>query len=140
MQIYATPLMCLKRYLNWKILFFREIHWRYVIKDVLIIAMIIHSFKIFSGHFWLVKTTCILVIHYISSCCWPNLERTLSYWTNDIKWQSETCCRLLNHWPRKPEGEVVLFFGEQNNKQQNGETPLIRTGKYVEWIIKQLLF
>ena len=34
--------------------------------------------------------------------------------------------------------EVVLFFGERKNKERNGETPL-RTGKYFEWIIKQLL-
>ena len=42
------------------------------------IVNIIHS-EIFP-HFWLVKTTCI-----ITSCYWPNLERTLSHWTTNVK-------------------------------------------------------
>ena len=124
--------MCLKCYLKWKILFFREIHWQYVIKDVLI-TMIIHSFKIYP-HFWLVKTTCIKLFT-ISSCCWSNSERTLSYnWTNDVK--SAAHFKLLNCWPRKP-GTRLCYFWWAENKQRNGETPLFNgTAKYLEWIIR----
>ena len=58
--------------------------------------------------------------------------RLLNWWCqNDVK--SAARCRLLNRWPRKP-----VIFGEQKNKEQNGKTPL-RTRKYFEWIIKQLL-
>ena len=32
----------------------------------------------------------------ITSCSWPNLERILSYWTDDVK--SAGRCRLLNRW------------------------------------------
>ena len=35
-------------------------------------------------------------------------------------------------------GKRLCYFGERKNKERNGETPL-RTGKYFEWIIKQLL-
>ena len=41
-------------------------------------------------------------------------------------------CSLLNCWPRKPGGEV------RRKTERNGKTPL-RTGKYFEWIIKQLM-
>ena len=39
---------------------------------------------------------------------------------------------------KKKWGRDCVIFGEKKNKERNGETPL-RTGKYFEWIIKQLL-
>ena len=48
-----------------------------------------YSFKILP-RFWLVKTTRIFTI---TSCCWPNLQRILSYSTDDVK--RAACCRLL---------------------------------------------
>ena len=46
--------------------------------------------------------------------------------------------RLLNVWTRKPGDDVVFIFGEQKNKERNSETSL-RSGKYFERIIEQLL-
>ena len=47
-------------------------------------------------------------------------------------------CRLFNLWTRKPGDDVVFIFGEQKNKERNSETSL-RSGKYLERIIEQLL-
>ena len=69
----------------------------------------------------------------ITSCCLPNLERILSYWTNDIKsearckllkqWRqndvkSAVRCRLLNRWRKKPRDEIVLFLVSRNTKSE----------------------
>ena len=63
--------------------------------------------------------------------------RLLNRWRqNDVK--SAARYRLLNPWPRKPGGAIMLFLVSEKKKERNGETPL-RTGKYFEWIIKQLL-
>ena len=100
--------------------------WGITIREVqrLINVIIIHSKKI--SCFWLVKT-----IFTITSCCWPNLERTLtSYWTNDLK--NAANCRLLKCWT------TVLLLESRKNRDKNGETPL-RMGKYFVWITKQLL-
>ena len=106
------------------------------------IYKVYYSFKIFL-RFWLVKTA--RIIHH-------NQLLLTKYWTNDVKsaarwkllnqWRQNDVkdaarCRLLNHWPRKP-GDKVVLFGEKKNKERNGETPS-RTGKYFQWIIKQLL-
>ena len=71
-----------------------------------------------------------------TSCCSPNLERI---------------CAILNQWRQKCSplqiieplmektwGKGCVIFCERKNKERNGETPL-RTRKYFEWIIKQLL-
>ena len=100
-----------------------------------------YSFKIFL-HFWLAKTT--HIIHH-------NQLLLTKYWTYDIK--SAARCNLLKQWRQKysllqimeplsektwGRGCVIVNFGGGKNKEQNGKTPL-RTGKYFEWIIKQLL-
>ena len=102
-----------------------------------------YSIKIFL-HFWLVKTA--RIIHH-------NQLLLTKYWINDIKsaacckllnrWhqndvKSAARCRLLNHWPGKPGDKVLLYLLSGKNTRRNGETA-IRTGKYFEWIIKQLL-
>ena len=44
----------------------------------------------------------------------------LNQWhQNDVK--SAACCRLLNCWLRKP-GDKVVIFGEQKNKERNGNS------------------
>ena len=101
-----------------------------------------YSFKIFP-RFWLVKTA--RIIHHnqlLLTKCWTNDFKSTARWKLLKRWcqndaKSAARCRLLNRWLRKP-GDKVVFFGEKKNKERNGETPL-RTRKYFEWIIKQLL-
>ena len=109
-----------------------------------------YSFKIFP-RFWLIKTTCIIYHNWLLfTKIW---KESSPYWINDVKsaarfrllnrWRendvkSAARCRLLNRWPRKPGDDIMLFLVSKKNKERNGETPL-RTGKYCEWIIKQLL-
>ena len=74
------------------------------------------------------------------------VEPSENYWANDVK-----IFAILNQWRQKyslPQfiepltektwGQSCVIFGEQKNKERNGETPL-RRRKYFEWIIKQLL-
>ena len=97
-----------------------------------------YSFKIFL-RFWLVKTA--RIIHH-------NQLQSTKHWTNDVK--SAASWKLLNRWRQKcnplqimeplaektlGQGSVILVSGKT---ERNGETPS-RTGKYFEWIIKQLL-
>ena len=73
----------------------------------------------------------------ITSCCWPNLERILSYWTNDVKGKAR--CKIIepitSNWRQKCSplqiiepltektwGRDCAIFGEQKNKRRNGET------------------
>ena len=101
-----------------------------------------YSFKIFLP-FWLVKTAHII---------FHNQLLLTKYWTNDVKsaacWKlltqwhqnevkSAARYRLLNHWPENLRTRLC-YFGERKNKEQNGKTPS-RTGRYFEWIIKQLI-
>ena len=67
-----------------------------------ITGIIIHS-KYFPISDWLKPHA----LFTITSCCWPNLEKILSYWTDDFKMMSKVqpCCRLLSTWGR---GWVVL--------------------------------
>ena len=46
--------------------------------------------------------------------------------------------RIIEPLTEKTWVRGYVIFGERKNKERNGETPL-RTGKYFEWIIKQLL-
>ena len=92
-----------------------------------------YSFKIFP-RFWLVKTTSIIHhnqllftkfgknLRHIESMT-SKVQPAADYWTVD---QEKLGTRL---W---------FIFGEQKNKERNGKTRL-RTGKYFEWITKQLL-
>ena len=106
-------------------------------------------FKIFS-RFWLVKTRRIihhnqlLFTKFGKNLC--HIESMMSkvqpyadYWTDDFKMTSEVRF-AADYWTadRKTCRRDCVIFGEQKNKEQNGETPL-RTGKYFEWIIKQIL-
>ena len=54
------------------------------------------------------------------------VQHATNYWTDDTKMTS------------KGWGWGCVIFGEQKNKERNGETPL-RMGGYFEWIMKQLL-
>ena len=62
-----------------------------------------------------------------------------NYWTIDVKMTS-TVQPAADYWTvdRENLGQSCATFGERKNKERNGETPL-RTRKYFEWIIKQLL-
>ena len=46
--------------------------------------------------------------------------------------------QIIEPLTEKTLGRDCVIFGERTNKERNGETPL-RTGKYFECIIKQLL-
>ena len=83
------------------------------------------SFKIFS-RFWLVKTA---QFFNIISFLWINLERPFSYWANGVK-----SVVVLNKWCQKCNplqvikpliekiwGRDSVIFGEQKNKERNGE-------------------
>ena len=89
----------------------------------------------------------------ITSCCSPNLERIfviLNHWRQKCsplqiielmmsKWHQKCSpLQIIEPLTKKTWEWDCVIFGEQKNKEQNGETPL-RTGKYFEWIIKQLL-
>ena len=67
----------------------------------------------------------------IISGCWPNLERILSYWTDEVKraahcrllnqWgqndvKSATRCRLLNWWPRNLESRLSYFWWAEKQR------------------------
>ena len=111
------------------------------------ITHIYYSFKIIPRF----KTTRIS----ITSCRWPNLERifvihVLNQWhqmcsTLQIiepmtsKWHQKcSLLQIIEPLTQKTWGQDCVIFVEQKNKERNGKTPL-RTGKYFEWIIKQLL-
>ena len=65
--------------------------------------------------------------------CVPTWACSHANWINDVK-------RLKTTEPliEKTFGRGSVTFGEQKNKQRNGETSL-RTEIYFEWIIKQLM-
>ena len=105
-----------------------------------------YSFKIFS-RFWLVKTT--HIIHHNQVLFTKFGKHLRHHWIYDVK--SGAYRKLLNQWCQKwspPQiiepltektwGQGCVIFGERNNKERNGETPL-RRRKYFKWIIKQLL-
>ena len=122
---------------------------RYPTKGVCVNNLIYYSFKIFS-RFWLVKTTRIIHHNQLS----PNLERIfaiLNQWRQTCsppkiiepmtsKWRQKCSpLQIIEPLTEKTRGEGCVIFGERKNKaERNGETPL-RTRKYFEWIIKQLL-
>ena len=95
--------------------------------------LLYYSFKILP-RFWLVKTTRIIHhnqllftkfgknLRHIESIT-SKVQPAADYWTVD---RENLRARLCYCWC------------EQKNKERNGETPL-GTGKYFEWIIKQLL-
>ena len=62
-----------------------------------------------------------------------------NYWTDDVKMTSKVQpaadCETVD---QENLGTRLCYFGKRKNKERNGETPS-RTGKYFEWIIKQLL-
>ena len=109
-----------------------------------------YSFKIFPC-FWLVKTA--RIIHHNQllltkfgknlrhiEAMTSKVQPTADYWTDDVKMTSKVQ-PAADYWTvdeKKNWGRDCVIFGEQKNKERNGETPL-RTGKYFEWIIKQLL-
>ena len=109
-----------------------------------------YSFKIFP-RFWLVKTT--RIIHHnqlLFTKCGKNLRHIESmtskvqpaenYWTDDVKMTRQKCSplQIIEPLTEKTSGQGCIIFGERKNKGRNGEPPL-RTRKYFEWIIKQLL-
>ena len=60
-------------------------------------------------------------------------------WTDDVKMTSKCSpLQIIEPLTEKTWGQGCVIFGERKNKERNGETPL-RTGKYFEWIIRQLL-
>ena len=61
------------------------------------------------------------------------MEPTTSKWG-----QKRSPLQIIELLTEKTWGRDCVIFGEQKNKEQNGETPL-RTGQFFEWIIKQLL-
>ena len=108
-----------------------------------------YSFKIFP-RFWLVKTT--RIIHH-NQLLFTNLERIfaiLNQWRQKwslpkiiepltSKWRQKcSALQIIEPLTAKTWGQGCVIFGEQKNKERNGETPL-RRRKYFELIIKQLL-
>ena len=108
-----------------------------------------YSFKIFS-RFWLDKTTRIIHhnqllfakfgknLHHIESMT-SKVQPPKIIEPMKSKWRQK--CSLLQIFDpltEKTWGQGGVIFGERKNKERNGETPL-KTGKYFEWIIKQLL-
>ena len=109
------------------------------------------SFKVFP-HFWLVKTTRIILhnqllftkfgknlrdIEWMTSKVQPSAD----YWTNDVKMTSKVQ-PAADYWTvdRENLGTRLCYIWWAKNKERNGETPLrTSTYKYFEWIIKQLL-
>ena len=107
-------------------------------------------FKIFP-RFWLVKTTRIIHhnqllftkfgkdLRHIESMT-SKVQPAANYWTDGVKMTSKVqpAAWLLNRWPRKPGDEIVLFFVSRK-KQRAKWWNSSKSGKYFEWIIKQLL-
>ena len=55
------------------------------------------------------------------------------------KWRQKCSpLQIIEPLTKKTWGQGCVIFDEWKNKERNGETPL-RTRKYFEWIIKQLL-
>ena len=96
----------------------------------------IHNFKIFP-RFWLVKTTRrihhnqLLFAKFGKNLC--HIESMTSKWR-----QKCSPLQIIEPLMEKTWGQGCVIFCERKNKERNGETPL-RTRKYFEWIIKQLL-
>ena len=113
------------------------------------IIVIYYSFKIFP-RFWLVKTTRIIHhnqllftkfgknLRHIESMT-SKVEPSKNYWTIEVKMTSKVQ-PAADRWTvdRENLGTRLVIFGERKNKERNDETPL-RTSKYFEWIITQLL-
>ena len=107
----------------------------------------IYSFKIFP-HFWLVKTKPHTL--FTKTSCWTKFGKDfviLNQWRQKfchiepmtLKWcQKCSPLQVFESLTEKTWVRGCVIFGEQKNKEWNGETP-IRMGKYFEWIIKQLL-
>ena len=121
-----------------------------------------YSFKIFP-HFWLVKTTRIIhhnqllftkfetILRHIESMK-SKVQPAADYWTDDVKMTSKVqsaeiiepmtskCSplQIIEPLTEKTWERDCVIFGEQKNKERNGETSL-KTGEYFEWIIKQRL-
>ena len=107
-----------------------------------------YSFKIFP-RFGLVETTRIIHHNQLLFTKFGKNLRHIQSMTSKVepaaiiqpltsKWRQKwSPLQIIQPLTEKTWGRVC-DFGEQKNKERNGETPL-RTGKYFEWIIKQLL-
>ena len=96
-----------------------------------ITILIIHS-KYFPLSDWLKPHA----LFTITICCWPNLKRSFAILNQWL--QKCNPLQIIETLTEKTWGRDCVIFGERINRERNGETPL-RTGKYFEWIIKQLL-
>ena len=138
LSVSRRSIICLSLRLRWIIDLLATDKSRYFAQPRPIIVNY-YPFKIFPL-FLLVKAT--RIIHH-------NQLLLTKYWTNDVK--SAARQKLMSRWRQKCSllqiiklltektwGQGCVIFGEQENKERNGETRL-RTRKYFEWIIQQLL-
>ena len=108
-----------------------------------------YTFKLFPC-FWLVKTTRIIHHHLLlftkfgKNLCHiesmtSKVQPAENYWTDDVKMTSKVQ-PAADYWTVHQEklGTRLCYIWWPEETERNGKTPL-RTRKYFEWIIKQLL-